>query len=122
MIVHPSTLAPVLIALGATAEVAGPKGTRTVALDTFYQAPVKDTQREHTLAPNEVLVSVKVAPKVPAGAALRNASYEVKQRETCEWPLVQAAVAFHTERGSTLARGVRVVLGHVAPTPLVSES
>jgi xanthine dehydrogenase YagS FAD-binding subunit len=122
VIVHPSTLAPPLIALGATAEVVGPKGSREVALEKFYQAPAKDTQREHTLAPNEVLVSVKIAPKSPAGAALRNASYEVKQRETCEWPLVQASVAFYFERGGKVAKGVRVVLGHVAPTPLLSDS
>jgi xanthine dehydrogenase YagS FAD-binding subunit len=122
VIVHPSTLAPPLIALGATAEIAGPKGKREIAVEKMYQAPVKETQREHTLAPNEVLVSVTIAPKVPAGATLRNASYEVKQRETNEWPLVQASVAFYYERGSKLARGVRVVLGHVAPTPLVSET
>jgi xanthine dehydrogenase YagS FAD-binding subunit len=122
VIVHPSTLAPPLVALGATAEIIGPKGTRTVPLEKFFQAPVKDPQREHTLAPNEVLVSVRLAPKVPAGAVLRNASYEVKQRETCEWPLVQAAVAFHLDRDGKTARGVRIVLGHVAPTPLLSET
>jgi xanthine dehydrogenase YagS FAD-binding subunit len=120
VIVHPSTLAPPLVALGATAEIAGPKGTRTVALEKLYQAPEKDGQREHTLAPNEVLLSVTIAPKAPAGTILRNASYEVKQRETCEWPLVQASVAFQLQ-GKT-AKGVRVVLGHVAPTPLLSES
>src|SRR5438552_5471159 len=35
VIVHPSTLAPMLIALGATAEVLGPKGKRQVKLDQF---------------------------------------------------------------------------------------
>jgi xanthine dehydrogenase YagS FAD-binding subunit len=120
VIVHPSTLAPPLIALGAIAEIVGSKGKRELALEKFYQAPVKDPQREHTLAANEILVAVRIAPKVPAGAVLRNASYEVKQRETCEWPLVQASVAFHLD-GKT-ARGVRIVLGHVAPTPLLSES
>ena len=33
VIVHPSTLAPPLIALGATAEIVGPKGKREVAID-----------------------------------------------------------------------------------------
>ncbi len=122
VIVHPSTLAPPLIALGATAEVIGPKGKREMALEKFFQAPVKDPQREHMLAANEILVSVRIAPKVPAGAALRNASYEIKQRETCEWPLVQASVAYHLERGGKVAKGVRIVLGHVAPTPILSES
>lgn len=122
VIVHPSTLAPVLVALSATAEVVGPKGKREVAIEKLYQAPSKADQREHTLAPNEVLVSVTIPVSVPQGASLRNASYEVKHRETSEWPLVQAAVAFHYEQGGKVAKGVRVVLGHVAPTPLLSEA
>jgi xanthine dehydrogenase YagS FAD-binding subunit len=122
VIVHPSTLAPPLIALGATAKIAGPKGEREVLVEKLFQAPVKETQREHTLAPNEILVSVTVGHGVPQFASARSASYEVKQRETNEWPLVQAAVAYHTEQGGKVAKGVRVVLGHVAPTPLVSEA
>jgi xanthine dehydrogenase YagS FAD-binding subunit len=122
VIVHPSTLAPPLIALGAKAQVVGPKGQREVAVEKMFKAPTKAPEREHTLAPNEVLVTVKIAPGVPQFARLANASYEVKHRETNEWPLVQAAVAFYFEQGSKLAKGVRVVLGHVAPTPLLSET
>ena len=122
VIVHPSTLAPPLIALGAKAVVVGPKGQREVAVEKMYKAPTKAPEREHTLAPNEVLVKVQIAPGVPQFANLANASYEVKHRETNEWPLVQAAVAFHFEQGSKLAKGVRIVLGHVAPTPLLSET
>jgi xanthine dehydrogenase YagS FAD-binding subunit len=122
VIVHPSTLAPPLIALGATAKVLGPKGSRDLPVEKLFQAPVKETQREHTLAPNEVLVSVTIPVTVPQFARPCSASYEVKQRETNEWPLVQAAVAFHFEKDQKVARGVRVVLGHVAPTPLVSEA
>lgn len=120
VIVHPSTLAPPLIALGAVAQVVGPRGSREVLVEKLFQAPVKETQREHTLAPNEILVSVRIAPAGVAGGRLANASYEVKQKETSDWPLVQASVAF-TFDGKT-AKGVRVVLGHVAPTPLVSEA
>jgi xanthine dehydrogenase YagS FAD-binding subunit len=121
VMVHPSTLAPPLIALKATAKVAGPKGERELPLEKLFHAPTRETQREHTLAPNEILVSVTIPVSVPQFATVRNASYEIKQRETNEWPLVQAAVAFHFERGSKVAKGVRVALGHVAPTPLLSE-
>src|SRR5438552_7040651 len=38
VIVSPSTLAPVLIALRATAEVQGPKGNRTLELAKFFQS------------------------------------------------------------------------------------
>lgn len=120
VIVHPSTLAPPLIAFAAAAEVVGPKGKREVPLDKLFKAPSKDTEREHTLAPNEILVAVRFAPQQLSGAKFANASYEVKQRETSEWPLVQASVAFQLA-GKT-ARNVKVVLGHVAPTPLVSET
>lgn len=122
VIVHPSTLAPPLIALGATAKIVGPKGERETTVEKLFQAPVKETQREHTLASNEILVSVTIPVGAPQFGRTRNASYEVKQRETNEWPLVQAAVAFHFEMDSKVAKGVRVVLGHVAPTPLVSEA
>jgi xanthine dehydrogenase YagS FAD-binding subunit len=123
VIVNPSSLAPPLIALGAVADILGPKGTRELPLEKLYQAPVKETQREHVLAPNEILVAVRFGGAgVPPGSAYGNASYEVRQKETSDWPLVQAAVAFHVQRGTNIARGVRVALGHVAPTPLLSEA
>src|SRR5438067_1512535 len=58
VIVHPSTLAPVLIALGASAEILGPNGRRTLEVARMYRAPAAATEREHVLAPNELLVSV----------------------------------------------------------------
>jgi xanthine dehydrogenase YagS FAD-binding subunit len=123
VIVNPSTLAVPLIALGAVAEIVGPKGKRELPVEKLYQAPVKETQREHVLAPNEILTSVRFGgARVPESGGFRNASYEVRQKETSDWPLVQASVAFHVERGGNTARGVRVVLGHVAPTPLISEA
>jgi xanthine dehydrogenase YagS FAD-binding subunit len=123
VIVNPSSLAPPLIALGAVVDILGPKGQRELALEKLYQAPVKETQREHVLAPNEIIVAVRFGGAgVPQFASYRNGSYEVRQKETSDWPLVQAAVAYHVERGGNVAKGVRVALGHVAPTPLLSEA
>jgi xanthine dehydrogenase YagS FAD-binding subunit len=118
VIVHPSTLAPPLIALSAVAKIVGPKGQREVPVEKLYHAPVKETQREHTLAPNEILVSVTFSTRYK----LANASYEVKHRQTSEWPLVQASVAFQIQQNGKVAKGARIVLGHVAPTPLLSEA
>jgi xanthine dehydrogenase YagS FAD-binding subunit len=115
VIVNPSTLAPALIALGATAEVTGPNGKRTVALDKFFQAPRSKDDREHTLAPNEMVVSVTIP-----SSGLANASYEVRHKQAYDWPLVQAAVAFKLDGGK--ASNVKIVLGHVAPTPHVAEN
>src|SRR5439155_2047397 len=116
VIVHPSTLAPALIALGAVAEVVGPKGKRTIELAKFFQAPGNETQREHVLAPNEVVTLVNLS--LDQGVA--SASYEVRHKQSYDWPLTQAAVAFKLDGGR--ATNVRVVLGHVAPTPQVSEA
>jgi xanthine dehydrogenase YagS FAD-binding subunit len=117
VIVNPSTLAPALIALGASAEVQGPKGRRTVALEKFFHAPSSAGEREHVLAPNELVVSVGIR-WYPAG---KNASYEVRHKQSYDWPLVQAAVAFQLDEGGK-AKDVCIVLGHVAPTPHVAEA
>jgi xanthine dehydrogenase YagS FAD-binding subunit len=116
VIVSPTSLGPVLIALGAKATVLGPKGQRTVELSKFFHAPKSPDEREHNLAPNELLLSVSF--QVPQG--LKSASYEVLHRQSNEWPLVQAAVAFTGDGGK--AKDVKIVLGHVAPTPLVAAA
>jgi xanthine dehydrogenase YagS FAD-binding subunit len=113
VIVNPSTLAPVLIALGATAEVLGPKGKRAIKLADFFHAPSSATEREHVLAANEMVLSVTIP-----NHKLKNASYEVRHKQSYDWPLVQAAVAFKYEDNK--ATDVRIVLGHVAPTPHVA--
>jgi xanthine dehydrogenase YagS FAD-binding subunit len=115
VIVSPSTLAPILIALGATAEILGPKGKRALSLDTFFRAPRSDKEREHVLAPNEMVLSVAI----PC-ADLANASYEVRHKLSYDWPLVQAAVAFKLSGGK--ATGVKIILGHAAPTPHVAAA
>jgi xanthine dehydrogenase YagS FAD-binding subunit len=114
-IVNPSTLAPGLIALGATAEVLGPGNKKhTVELAKFYQAPGSRDEREHVLQPNEIVLSVTF----PAGA--KNASYEVRHKQAYDWPLVQAAAAFDLSGGK--ASKVRIVLGHVGPIPVAAAA
>lgn len=115
VIVNPSTLAPVLIALDAQADVIGPKGRRKISLAKFFYAPSSASEREHVLAPNEMVMAVTV----PTGG-LKNASYEVRHKQSYDWPLVQAAVAFQLDGGK--ATEVRIVLGHVAPTPHVAAA
>src|SRR5205807_2551943 len=96
--------------LGAGAKIAeirghvGPRGRRTVELAKFFHAPSNAGEREHTLAPNEVLVSVTVPAR-----GLASASYEVRQKQSYDWPVAQAAVAFTLNNGKT--SGARVVLG-----------
>jgi xanthine dehydrogenase YagS FAD-binding subunit len=109
--VNPSSLAPALIALGARVGILGPGGSRQVRLAEFFVSPSQDGERENVLQPNEILTEI-IAP--PA-AGLRNATYEVRQREALDWPLVTASVALDLQGGAV--QSARVVLGHVAPVP-----
>src|SRR5262249_23248476 len=111
--VHASSLAPALIAYGATAEVVGPKGKRTVAVKELYRVP-KAGERETTLAGNEVRRQI-ASPKAPPRAA----PSEVRRRQGLDWPLVAASVALELDGKSV--KSATVVLGHVAPTPWVAD-
>ena len=116
VIVNPSTLAPGLIVLGAKAKVQGPQGEREVELAKFFKAPASATDREHTLEPNDLVLSVTI----PVAEGVKNASYEVRHKQAYDWPLVQAAVAFKLDGAK--ASDVKIVLGHVAPTPMIAEA
>jgi xanthine dehydrogenase YagS FAD-binding subunit len=116
VIVNPSTLAPVLIALGTKVWVLGPKGERDIDLAKFFHAPTSASEREHVLAPNEMVQSVTISFDADD---VKNASYEVRHKQSYDWPLVQAAVAFAYD--GKKASKARIVLGHVAPTPHVAE-
>ncbi|HKA36559.1 MAG TPA: FAD binding domain-containing protein [Thermoanaerobaculia bacterium] len=109
---HPSATAVALLAYGARAETVSPKGRRTIAFDDFFHRPVEDPTRENVLAAGEIIESVTV-PAPPAGA--RSAYRKLKEKETFDWPLVEACVNL-TVSGGTI-REARIVLGSVAPTP-----
>jgi xanthine dehydrogenase YagS FAD-binding subunit len=109
--VQPSTLAPLLVALGAQAVLFGPQGERRLDLEKLYRIPQKEGEREHDLKPGEVLTEVLLPP----AAGRRMATYEVRQRGTLDWSLATAAVALEMN-GGQVGRA-RVVLGQVAPVP-----
>jgi xanthine dehydrogenase YagS FAD-binding subunit len=107
--VNPSSLAPALIALGSTLEIAGPNSkTRQVAVAEFFREPRTADERENVLAPNELVTQIMIPAKGRA-----NATYEVRPRQGLDWPLVAAAVSL-PRNGSGSAE---IVLGHVAPVP-----
>lgn len=113
--VHPSTLAPVLIAYGATVDVAGPKGVRSVPVDKFFQTSDSKEKREVAIAANEIVTQVLVPV-----ADVKSAEIEIRERLSHDWPLVQAAAAL-TLDGDVVTKAA-IVLGHVAPVPLRSAA
>jgi len=113
--VNPSSLAVPLIALGARATILGAEGTRTVPVEELYRVPKTSDERELTVASGELLVKVSI----PAEAG-KNGSYEVRQKQSHDWPLVMAAVNLKLDGDSV--RDCRVVLYGVAPIPWRSEA
>src|SRR5262249_36784433 len=100
-----------LIALGAKVHLVGPSGKRELPLEKFYLIPKTATEREHDLKPNEIVTEVIVPPLAGAKAA----TYEVRQKETMDWPLALAAVVLNMKSGNVAS--ARVMLGAVAPIP-----
>ncbi len=111
--VSPSSLAVPLIALGARATILGAGGTRTIPVEQLYRVPRANDERELTMAPGELLVKVSI----PAPG--KNGSYEVRQKQSHDWPLVMAAVNLQMDGDSV--RDGRIVLYGVAPIPWRSE-
>jgi xanthine dehydrogenase YagS FAD-binding subunit len=114
--VTPSTVASLLVALGAQVAVLGPGGERRMDLERFFRIPQKDGEREHDLAPGEIVTEIVVPP----ASGLRVASYEVRQRETLDWSLATASVVL--EMDGPLVNRARVVLGQVAPIPWTAKA
>lgn len=113
--VSASSLAPLLVALGAEATVRGPAGERRLPVEALYRAPQTEGERENTLRPGELLVEVTAT----VGHA-RSAVYEVRQRRSLDWPLVAAAVSL--SGAAPRVEQARIVLGHAAPTPYLAAA
>jgi xanthine dehydrogenase YagS FAD-binding subunit len=116
-IVHPSSLAVPSVAYGATFRLLGPNGERIVqAADYFTMPTLQNVARENVLAPNELLTHVIL----PAPGNVKSGHYEVRYKESHDWPIAFATVVV-AMNGSNVA-SARVVMGAVAPVPWRSQA
>jgi xanthine dehydrogenase YagS FAD-binding subunit len=111
-IVHPSDTATALLALNASATVAGPGGSRAVPFDQYFHGPREDVLTETILKPNEIMTEVTIPTP---GAGTKMAWTKLKDRQVYDFAVVSVAVAF-TMEGANWKDG-RVTLGGVAPVP-----
>jgi 4-hydroxybenzoyl-CoA reductase subunit beta len=108
---HSSDLAPMLIALGAEVEIAGPAGRRTLALDDFF---VADGLHNNVLEPDELVTRVFV----PARArALRTGYQKLRPRNAIDFPMLSVAFAARTNGGG--CEEIRLVVSALAAKPRV---
>jgi xanthine dehydrogenase YagS FAD-binding subunit len=111
-IVHPSDVAPALVALGARFNTIGPDGQRSLTADEFFQLPAQNAQYENSLARDELLASITLPG---TGSGTVSAYHKVMDRQAWTHAVVSAAVVLQIEDGAI--NSASIVLGGVAPVP-----
>ena len=109
-IIHPSSLAVPVIAYGGRFRVVGPNGAREIEAGQFFQMPNQNLYGETALQADEIVTHV-----VLPAPGQRSAAYEVRFKQSHDWPLAAAAVNF-VMSGATV-KSARIVMGAVAPVP-----
>jgi len=113
-IVHPSTSATALVALGASIDLIQADETRRlVPLEEFFLLPGSDITRENNLKPGEILSAV-VLPKLGTGA--KSVHLKQGEKDSFDWPIADVAVLLDRDAAGICTK-VSIVLGSAAPMP-----
>jgi xanthine dehydrogenase YagS FAD-binding subunit len=110
--VHPSDIAPALVALDAKVGVTGRRGTRQMPLASFFVLPKASLVKENVLEPGDVVTEVLLEPPQ---SGTRGAYRKVRERGSFDFALAGAAIVLAMAEGKV--KTARVVLSGVAPVP-----
>ena len=111
-IVHPSDVAPALVAFNALFQVSGPDGDREVSAEDFFVLPITNPERENSLAEGELLTGVRF-PSVSANTV--STYHKIMDRQA--WTHAEVGVASVIQRDGNQVQSASVVLAGVAPIP-----
>ncbi|GJH32998.1 FAD binding domain-containing protein [Paraburkholderia hospita] len=100
---NPSDMNVALAALGATVQIQGTKGARSVPIDDFYLLPGDTPERETVLEPGDLVTHVTLPP-IPGSRSLY---LKLRDRASYEFALASAAVVVNVADG-------RITRAHVA--------
>jgi len=106
---HSSDVAPMLIALGATMEIAGSGGRRTIAVEEFF---VVDGVHNNVLKPGELVVRVTLPA---ASCGLRTGYQKLRPRAAIDFPMLSVAFAAGVQNGSCTS--ARLIVSALAARP-----
>lgn len=110
-------LAPVLLSLDATIELASTRGVRSVALADFFLS-----YRRTAMAADEVAVAVEIPrDALPAGWSRRADSFKVSKRREMDISVVAGAFCVDVDEGGVVRRA-RLAFGGVAATPVRAKA
>ncbi|MDR5684221.1 MAG: xanthine dehydrogenase family protein subunit M [Armatimonadota bacterium] len=110
--VHPSDLAPALVALDGRVRIAGPGGNREIPLEQLFVHPSANARHHLALGRGEIVTAV-IVPRPADGT--RSLYLKAMDRAAWSFALASVAVAGRVEDGRVT--GLRVCLGGVAPVP-----
>ncbi|MCS0635402.1 xanthine dehydrogenase family protein subunit M [Streptomyces sp. LP05-1] len=113
---HPSDMAVALAALGATVELHGADGARTVPVGQFHRLPGDHPERDTVIGPGELITAV-VLPEAPAGLP---SAYR-KARDRASYAFALASVAAVLEVADGVVRQVGIAFGGLAHRPWRAE-
>lgn len=115
--VHPSDMCIALVALDATVNVTGPKGDRSIPFRDFHRLPGDAPQRDNTLLPGELILSVDL----PDNPFAEHSHYlKVRDRASYAFALVSVGVAVDLSGkrgGERTIQDIRLAMGGVAHKP-----
>ena len=110
--VHPSDMCVALVALDARVNLTGPKGERTIPFIDFHRLPGDSPQKDNTLLPGELIMSVDI----PTNQFADNSHYlKVRDRASYAFALVSVGVGV-TLKGNII-QDIRLAMGGVAHKP-----
>lgn len=110
--VHPSDLAPALVALDAEVRIVGPEGERTEPLESIYKLPEEGRRQRTTLANDELIVEVRV-PRPSADSQ----GLFLKAMERATWSFALVSVALQLHGNGDRVDDASMVMGAVAGIP-----
>lgn len=106
-------MAPVLIALGATASVADPQGEKTFSLAEIYS---DDGAQPLNLEPGDLITSIHCPSPAPHTATVY---FKTRPRETMDYPVAGVATSLTVDPENMVCEDVTIVLTGVAASPKV---
>jgi 4-hydroxybenzoyl-CoA reductase subunit beta len=111
--VSSSDCAPVAIALRAELRLVGPEGERRIPAEALYR---EDGSEYLEIFPGELLVSIHLPPV----NGWRASYWKLRRRGSIDFPILGVAAAMKVDNRG-ICEAMRLVLGAVAPKPLLIE-
>jgi xanthine dehydrogenase YagS FAD-binding subunit len=109
---HPSDMCVAMAALGATVEVEGPHGRRSIPFTDFHKLPAATPWVETSLRSDELIVAVTLPP-----AKFSKNSYYLKARDRNSYAFALISVAAGLEMEGSAVKSAGIALGGVALKP-----